>query len=67
MKESRFIKLAILGFTFFLGIKGIIAGPTDTPVIGNVSLLTISGYILLTISGLGIIALAYNSFKAEKK
>ncbi len=66
MKESKFLKLVILGFTLFLGLRGAMAGPTDAPFIGNVSLLTISGYILFTVSGLGIAALAYNSFKTGK-
>lgn len=65
MKESKFLKLVILGFTLFLGLRGAMAGPTDAPFIGNVSLLTISGYIF-TVSGLGIAALAYNSFKTGK-
>lgn len=67
MKENRLMKMAIFGITWILGLRGIMAGPEDTPVFGDISLLTISGYILTSISGLGIIALAYNSFKSQKK
>ncbi len=61
------MKMAIFGTTWILGLRGVIAGPQDTPFILGVSLLSISGYILLTVSGIGIIAVAYNSLKANKK
>jgi hypothetical protein len=49
------MKLAILGFTLILSIRSLLYGPLDKPVVGQLSLLTISGFILLFFSGIGMI------------
>jgi hypothetical protein len=49
------MKLAILGFTLILSIRSLLYGPLDKPVVGQLSLLTISGFVLLFFSGIGMI------------
>ena len=57
------MKLAILGFTLMLSIRSLIYGPLDKPVVGQLSLLTICGFVLLFFSGIGIIAVVSDLIK----
>jgi hypothetical protein len=63
VKKTKIISMLPLLFTFFLGVRSIASGTGTKPLVLGVSLLFVSGCVLLFFSTVGIIAFIYNRLK----